>query len=58
MPYVERVTKAGNTIEIERYFTSKPCAAAVAYSFSIHSLASTQRMKLRALGNEEREGTV
>ena len=34
------------------------CAAAVAYSFSIHSLASTQRMKLRALGNEEREGTV
>ena len=23
MPYVERVTKAGNTIEIERYFTSK-----------------------------------
>lgn len=23
MPYVERVTKAGNTIEIERYFTSR-----------------------------------
>ena len=23
MPYVERVPKAGNTIEIERYFTSR-----------------------------------
>lgn len=23
MPYVERITKAGNTIEIERYFTSR-----------------------------------
>jgi len=33
-------------------------AAAVTYSFCFHSLASTQRMKLRALGNEEREGTV
>ena len=23
MPYVERITKAGNTIEVERYYTSR-----------------------------------
>jgi len=27
MPYVERVTKAGNTIEIERYFTKRKVSA-------------------------------